>query len=100
MAYEVNIETSKGLWSIMPDGASCKTDSGEKVNFGAQSAARSPDGLVVAGFFRDRAVLMRAHDGAVDHRVFIVSVGRQKGKDPFPDTYRPSWMTSTIMSPA
>jgi hypothetical protein len=29
---------------------------------------------------------MGTHDRAVDHRVFIVGIGRQKGKDSLPDT--------------
>jgi hypothetical protein len=37
-------------------------------------------------FFRAGAVLMRAHDGAVDHRVFVVGVGREMQKDPLPDS--------------
>jgi hypothetical protein len=37
-------------------------------------------------FFRTSAVLMGTHDRAVDHRVFIVGIGRQKGKDSLPDT--------------
>ena len=31
---------------------------------------------------------MNAHDSAVDHRVFIVGVGRQIFKSPVPDTLR------------
>lgn len=31
-------------------------------------------------------MLMRAHDGAVDHRIFVVGIGSQIGKDPLPDT--------------
>ena len=31
------------------------------------------------------AVLMGTHDGAVDHRVFVVRIGGEELKDPFPD---------------
>jgi hypothetical protein len=36
-------------------------------------------------FFRACTVLIGPHDGAVDHRIFIVSIGRQLLKDPLPD---------------
>jgi hypothetical protein len=36
-------------------------------------------------FFRAGAVLMSPHDGAVDHRVFVVGIGCKELKDPFPD---------------
>jgi hypothetical protein len=36
-------------------------------------------------FFRARAVLMGAHNGAVDHRIFVVGIRRQKLKDLLPD---------------
>jgi hypothetical protein len=36
---------------------------------------------------------MSAHDGTVDHRVFIVGVSRQAGKNPLPDaTFCPTGM--------
>jgi hypothetical protein len=41
----------------------------QSVDLGAQSTARASDRL--AGFFGSGAVLMGAHNGAVDHRVFV-----------------------------
>jgi len=37
-------------------------------------------------FLGARAVLVGAHDGAVDHRIFIVGIDREMLKDPLPDT--------------
>ena len=37
-------------------------------------------------FFRARAVLMGAHNGAVDHCVFVVGIRRKKLKDLLPDS--------------
>jgi hypothetical protein len=36
------------------------------------------------GFFGARAVLMRPHDGAVEHRVFVVGINHQQGKNAVP----------------
>jgi hypothetical protein len=36
-------------------------------------------------FFGTGAVLVSAHDGAVDHRAFVVSVGREMLQDPLPE---------------
>src|SRR4051794_10275869 len=59
----------------------------EGVDFGAQAAARAADGLVFARMFSGAgAVLMGAHDGAVDHRILGVSVPGQALKNPLPDT--------------
>jgi hypothetical protein len=71
------------------------------VDFGAQPAARPPDRLVNAGFFGAGTVLMGAHDGAVDHRVFIVRVGGQMQKNSFPDTsLGPTAEAAVILNPA
>src|ERR1019366_4037018 len=37
-------------------------------------------------FLGPGAVLMGAHDGAVDHRIFIVGIGRQMHENPLPDS--------------
>src|SRR5205085_8853637 len=37
-------------------------------------------------FFRAGAVLMGAHDGAIDHRIFVVGIGRELLEDALPDT--------------
>jgi hypothetical protein len=37
-------------------------------------------------FFGAGAMLMGAHNGAVDHRVFIVGLGREMLKDALPDS--------------
>src|SRR3712207_6019396 len=53
---------------------------------GAQAAVRAADGLVFANFFWGAgAVLMGAHDGAVDHRILVVSSLAQMFKDTLPD---------------
>src|SRR3954453_4582177 len=58
----------------------------EGVDLGAQAAARAADGLVFARrFSRAGAVLMGAYDGAVDHRIFVVSVPGQALENPLPD---------------
>ena len=44
------------------------------VNLGAQSAFAAADGLGDRFFARARAMLMRSHDGAVDHGVFVVGI--------------------------
>lgn len=45
------------------------------VNLGAQSAFAAPDGLIRAPFFqRPGAVLVGAHDGRVDPRLFVVRI--------------------------
>src|SRR4051794_41233276 len=50
----------------------------EGVDLGAQAAARAANGLVFArSFSRAGTVLMGAYDGAVDHRIFVVSVPGQ-----------------------
>src|SRR4051812_35856003 len=63
----------------------------EGVDLGAQAAARAADGLVFARRFSGAgAVLMGAHDGAVDHRIFVVSVPGQALENPLPDAgFRP-----------
>jgi hypothetical protein len=44
-----------------------------------------------SAFFGASAVLMRSHDGTVDHRVFVVRVDNQQGKDAAPYTvFRPT----------
>jgi hypothetical protein len=55
------------------------------LDLGAQSIARVSDRFVSAGFFRPCTVLMGSHDGAVDHRILIFSIGHQLLKDPLPD---------------
>src|SRR3954451_22080654 len=62
------------------------------VNFRAQPSARAPDGLILTPLFTcSRAVLVGAHDGGVDHRVFVVRVVRQVVKNPLPNpALRPS----------
>jgi hypothetical protein len=47
-----------------------------------KSSPRAPDRLALGA----SAVLMGAHDGAVDHRVFIVGLGSQMLKDPLTDS--------------
>src|SRR4051794_13619587 len=43
------------------------------VDFRAQPSARASDGLILTPLFTcSRAVLVGAHDGGVDHRVFVV----------------------------
>jgi hypothetical protein len=37
-------------------------------------------------FFGTGAVLVSAHDGAVDHRVFVVGIGCEMLEDPLPDS--------------
>jgi len=50
----------------------------------------SPSFFLSAG-----AVLMCAHDGAVDHRVFVVCIGRQHFEDLLPcTTLRPARKTA------
>src|SRR5271166_1811903 len=44
------------------------------VDLGAQSAARVPGRLVLAGFFGAGAMLVSTHNGAVDLRIFVVGV--------------------------
>jgi hypothetical protein len=68
------------------------------VDFGTQAAFAFPNGLIFSGFFGAGAVLMGeagkgsakrklggiarrgTHNGAVDHRVFIVRIDNQQGK--------------------
>src|SRR4051794_2108668 len=58
----------------------------EGMDLGAQAAARAADRLVFARIFSGAgAVLMGTYDGAVDHRIFGVSVPGQALKDPLPD---------------
>lgn len=47
----------------------------QSVNFGGQTAARAADRLF-AFFSCAGAVLVSAHNGGVDHRVFVVVVAR------------------------
>ena len=49
----------------------------EGVDLGAQPALAAADGLRAAPFSRARAVPVGAHDGAVEHRVSGVRVGRE-----------------------
>lgn len=52
---------------------------------------------MLGGFLgRRHYVLVVAHNGAVDQRIFLVGIGRQIAKDPVPDTsFRP--MTDTCV---
>jgi hypothetical protein len=69
---------------------------GQGMDLGAQPTARSPDRLVLAGFFfSSGTVLMSPHNGAVDHRVFIIGIDREMLKYPLPDPgFRPPAETS------
>jgi hypothetical protein len=54
------------------------------MDFGAQPAATKPDRLILVFFWGAGAVLVGAHDGAVDHRVFVVGIGGQMLEDLLP----------------
>src|ERR1019366_4034534 len=63
----------------------------QNVDFGAQATFGFPNRLVFAGFFGASAVLMRSHNGTVDHRVFVVRVDSKQGNDAAPHaTFRPT----------
>ena len=49
----------------------------QDVNFGGQSAARSADRLRAVFFSCPGTVLVSAHDGGIDHHVFVVVIARQ-----------------------
>jgi hypothetical protein len=55
------------------------------MDLGAQPAAATPDRLVLVFFWGAGTVLMGAHDGAVEHRVFGVGIGGQRREDLLPD---------------
>ena len=45
-------------------------------------------------------MLVIAHDGAVDHRVFVVGIGREMLEDPLPDTgFRPAAEAPMTVAP-
>jgi hypothetical protein len=48
----------------------------ERVDFGRQPAAGSANRLFTV-FSRPGAMLVSAHDGGVDHHVFVVMIARQ-----------------------
>ena len=54
------------------------------VDLGAQSALAAAECLIFIFFWRAGAVLMSPHDGAVDHRVFVVGIGSQVFKQALP----------------
>ena len=49
----------------------------QSMDFGAQSALATADLLIVVFFGCAGAVLVGAHDGAVNHRIFVVGLGGQ-----------------------
>jgi hypothetical protein len=51
-------------------------------------------------FFGARAVLVRPHDGAVEHRVFVVGIDRQQGEDAHPhSTFGPAAVSPVRVVP-
>ena len=54
------------------------------MNLGAQASLAAPDGLFPAPFARSSTVLMRANDGRIDHRVFVIGIPAQMLEQPLP----------------
>src|SRR6516162_8123576 len=57
------------------------------MDFGAQSALAAADRLIIVFFGSASAVLVGAHDGAVNHRIFVVRVGGQVLEEALPHSF-------------